>query len=213
MILFSLEWSSINVLFVPDVQKFCLMFIWIQGLSKQLLHHHGMQQQIWKCVKKKYPWHVFYHMGLINRLKFWLFCLSVAVRRLYFPPWAQSWIQKCSLCIPLCSSWPVRVSSCWFQVSPEHFFGEPDMKQYVYLQAQFPDRLLERVVLLSFQSGYIFIQTDKTLYTPKSVGKFNNLTLISYHVVLWNNATKTGWDINVDIFFTHIYLIRSTTEY
>ncbi|KAM9363158.1 complement C3-like [Symphorus nematophorus] len=42
------------------------------------------------------------------------------------------------------------------------------MKQYVYLQAQFPDRLLEKVVLVSFQSGYIFIQTDKTLYTPDS---------------------------------------------
>ncbi|XP_019744648.1 complement C3 [Hippocampus comes] len=48
------------------------------------------------------------------------------------------------------------------------FSTDPNMKQYVYLQAQFPDRLLEKVVLVSFQSGYIFIQTDKNLYTPDS---------------------------------------------
>nr|XP_057939783.1 complement C3-like [Doryrhamphus excisus] len=48
------------------------------------------------------------------------------------------------------------------------FNNDPNMKQYVYLQAQFPDRLLEKVVLVSFQSGYIFIQTDKNLYTPDS---------------------------------------------
>ncbi|XP_042282154.1 complement C3-like [Thunnus maccoyii] len=48
------------------------------------------------------------------------------------------------------------------------FSKDPNMKQYVYLQAQFPDHLLEKVVLVSLQSGYIFIQTDKTLYTPDS---------------------------------------------
>lgn len=48
------------------------------------------------------------------------------------------------------------------------------MKQNVYLHAQFPDRLLEKVVLVSFQSGYIFIQTDKTLYTPNSEGEFKH---------------------------------------
>uniref|UniRef100_A0A671YAH4 Complement C3-like n=1 Tax=Sparus aurata TaxID=8175 RepID=A0A671YAH4_SPAAU len=48
------------------------------------------------------------------------------------------------------------------------FSKDPSIKQYVYLQARFPDRLLEKVVMVSFQSGYIFIQTDKTLYTPES---------------------------------------------
>ncbi|XP_077426276.1 complement C3-like isoform X1 [Vanacampus margaritifer] len=52
------------------------------------------------------------------------------------------------------------------------FSTDPTMKQYVYLQAQFPDRLLEKVVLVSFQSGYIFIQTDKNLYTPDSTVKY-----------------------------------------
>nr|XP_046263023.1 complement C3-like [Scatophagus argus] len=48
------------------------------------------------------------------------------------------------------------------------FNRDPTVKQYVYLLAEFPDRVLEKVVLVSFQSGYIFIQTDKTLYTPGS---------------------------------------------
>ena len=47
------------------------------------------------------------------------------------------------------------------------------MKQYVYLRAQFPGKVLEKIVLVSFQSGYIFIQTDKTLYTPESKGELN----------------------------------------
>ncbi|XP_008300942.1 complement C3-like [Stegastes partitus] len=53
-------------------------------------------------------------------------------------------------------------------IPPADFRKDPNVKQYVYLQAQFPDRLLEKVVMVSFQSGYIFIQTDKTLYTPNS---------------------------------------------
>ncbi|XP_041838072.1 complement C3-like [Melanotaenia boesemani] len=48
------------------------------------------------------------------------------------------------------------------------FSKDPTVKQYVYLQAHFPGRVLEKVVLVSFQAGYIFIQTDKTLYTPNS---------------------------------------------
>uniref|UniRef100_A0A672GB00 Complement component c3a, duplicate 5 n=1 Tax=Salarias fasciatus TaxID=181472 RepID=A0A672GB00_SALFA len=54
------------------------------------------------------------------------------------------------------------------QLAGTKFIKDPNEKQYVYLQAQFDDRLLEKVVLVSFQSGYIFIQTDKTLYTPNS---------------------------------------------
>ena len=51
------------------------------------------------------------------------------------------------------------------------FVEDDTLNQYVYLQAQFPGHLLERVVLVSFQSGYIFVQTDKTIYTPSSTGK------------------------------------------
>ncbi|XP_058496236.1 complement C3-like isoform X2 [Solea solea] len=54
------------------------------------------------------------------------------------------------------------------KIPAEQFSRDATVKQYVYLQAQFPDRLLEKVVLVSFRSGYIFIQTDKSLYTPSS---------------------------------------------
>uniref|UniRef100_A0A672GY97 Anaphylatoxin-like domain-containing protein n=1 Tax=Salarias fasciatus TaxID=181472 RepID=A0A672GY97_SALFA len=54
------------------------------------------------------------------------------------------------------------------QISAATFSKDPRVKQHVYLQAQFDDQLLEKVVLVSFQSGHIFIQTDKTLYTPDS---------------------------------------------
>uniref|UniRef100_A0A672H4B0 Macroglobulin domain-containing protein n=1 Tax=Salarias fasciatus TaxID=181472 RepID=A0A672H4B0_SALFA len=54
------------------------------------------------------------------------------------------------------------------KISAATFSKDPRVKQHVYLQAQFDDQLLEKVVLVSFQSGHIFIQTDKTLYTPDS---------------------------------------------
>ncbi|XP_014834357.1 PREDICTED: complement C3-like [Poecilia mexicana] len=59
------------------------------------------------------------------------------------------------------------------------FSKDPTMKQYVYLQANFPDKTLEKVVLVSLQSGYIFIQTDKTLYTPNSRVSFRLFALTS----------------------------------
>ncbi|KAJ8283257.1 hypothetical protein COCON_G00021070 [Conger conger] len=39
-------------------------------------------------------------------------------------------------------------------------------KQFVYLNAKFGSHVVEAEVLLSFHSGYIFIQTDKPLYNP-----------------------------------------------
>ncbi|KAK9981658.1 hypothetical protein ABG768_001182 [Culter alburnus] len=51
----------------------------------------------------------------------------------------------------------------------QNFFSDdPLKKQYVFLQAQFPSSTLEKVVMVSFQSGYIFVQTDKPIYTPAS---------------------------------------------
>ncbi|XP_044850166.1 venom factor-like [Mauremys mutica] len=43
-----------------------------------------------------------------------------------------------------------------------------DVKQYVAVQARSPQFNLEKVVLVTFHSGYIFIQTDKTIFTPGS---------------------------------------------
>lgn len=56
------------------------------------------------------------------------------------------------------------------QIPGVDFSKDPNVNQYVYLKAQFPDADLEKLVLVTFQSGYIYIQTDKTLYIPNSKG-------------------------------------------
>ncbi|KAM3924657.1 venom factor-like [Leptodactylus fuscus] len=45
---------------------------------------------------------------------------------------------------------------------------DPNVKQYVYVTVRSPVCNMEKVVLLGHQSGYIIIQTDKTIYTPGS---------------------------------------------
>ncbi|XP_036383892.1 complement C3-like isoform X1 [Megalops cyprinoides] len=57
------------------------------------------------------------------------------------------------------------------------FHKESRLQQYICLQAKFPQRQLEKVVLLSFQSGYIFVQTDKTIYTPASTVRYRVFAL------------------------------------
>ncbi|XP_070966190.1 complement C3-like [Oncorhynchus clarkii lewisi] len=73
------------------------------------------------------------------------------------------------------------------------FFDEDyTVNQYVYLQAEFPGHLLEKVVLVSFQTGYIFVQTDKTIYTPESK--------VYYRVFALNSGLEPVSDIiNVEI--------------
>uniref|UniRef100_A0A8C3XTM3 Uncharacterized protein n=1 Tax=Chelydra serpentina TaxID=8475 RepID=A0A8C3XTM3_CHESE len=48
---------------------------------------------------------------------------------------------------------------------------------YVVVQAKFPQQTLEKVVLVHFHSGYIFIQTDKTIYTPGSTVLYRIFTV------------------------------------
>ncbi|XP_067260267.1 complement C3-like [Chanodichthys erythropterus] len=60
----------------------------------------------------------------------------------------------------------------------QNFFSDdPLEKQYVFLQARFPSRTLEKVVMVSFQSGYIFVQTDKPIYTPASTVQYRIFSL------------------------------------
>ncbi|CAL8354816.1 unnamed protein product [Boreogadus saida] len=55
------------------------------------------------------------------------------------------------------------------KIPADEFRDDPTLKQHVSLEARFPDGTsLKKVVLVSFQSGFIFIQTDKPLYTPNS---------------------------------------------
>uniref|UniRef100_A0A8C9S837 Complement C3 n=1 Tax=Scleropages formosus TaxID=113540 RepID=A0A8C9S837_SCLFO len=55
-----------------------------------------------------------------------------------------------------------------YQLKEDFFDKDSNKKQFVYLEAKFPQHTLQKVVLLSFQSGFIFVQTDKTIYTPTS---------------------------------------------
>uniref|UniRef100_A0AAY4BQP0 Uncharacterized protein n=1 Tax=Denticeps clupeoides TaxID=299321 RepID=A0AAY4BQP0_9TELE len=59
----------------------------------------------------------------------------------------------------------------------EFFDEDSSENQYVYLQAQFPSGVLEKITLVSFQSGYVFVQTDKTVYTPGSTVKYRILSM------------------------------------
>uniref|UniRef100_A0AAZ3QD92 Anaphylatoxin-like domain-containing protein n=1 Tax=Oncorhynchus tshawytscha TaxID=74940 RepID=A0AAZ3QD92_ONCTS len=75
---------------------------------------------------------------------------------------------------------------------PGFFDEDYTVNQYVYLQAEFPGHLLEKVVLVSFQTGYIFVQTDKTIYTPESK--------VYYRVFALNSGLEAVSDIiNVEI--------------
>ncbi|XP_067258556.1 complement C3-like [Chanodichthys erythropterus] len=60
----------------------------------------------------------------------------------------------------------------------QNFFSDdPLEKQYVFLQAQFKSSTLEKMVMVSFQSGYIFVQTDKPIYTPASTVQYRIFSL------------------------------------
>lgn len=69
-------------------------------------------------------------------------------------------------------------SSLYTKILAIEFSKDHNIKLYTYLQAQFPDHQLEEVVLVSFHSGNIFIQTDKTVYTPGSTGKSRTTSLL-----------------------------------
>ncbi|KAL6481994.1 hypothetical protein MHYP_G00100740 [Metynnis hypsauchen] len=53
------------------------------------------------------------------------------------------------------------------------FDTDSETKQYVYLKATFDGpQTVGKAVMVSFQSGYIFVQTDKTIYTPDSTVRY-----------------------------------------
>ncbi|KAL1281259.1 hypothetical protein QQF64_000062 [Cirrhinus molitorella] len=54
------------------------------------------------------------------------------------------------------------------EVPGNAFSFEKGVEQYAILQAQFPQKLLEKKVMVIFQSGHVVLQTDKTIYTPDS---------------------------------------------
>uniref|UniRef100_A0A8C8GJH5 Anaphylatoxin-like domain-containing protein n=1 Tax=Oncorhynchus tshawytscha TaxID=74940 RepID=A0A8C8GJH5_ONCTS len=82
---------------------------------------------------------------------------------------------------------------------PDFFDEDYTGSQYVNLYAQFPSHKLEKVVLVSFQTGYIFIQMDKTIYTPEST--------VKYRVFSLNSGLEPVTDsINVEIMVSKVVL-------
>ncbi|XP_045897819.1 complement C3-like [Micropterus dolomieu] len=80
------------------------------------------------------------------------------------------------------------------------FSKDPNVKQYVYLQANFPDVELQKLVLVSFQSGYIYIQTDKTIYTPNSKVHYRMFAVSPrMEPVERDNETRTDASIAIEI--------------
>ncbi|MCJ8748174.1 hypothetical protein PDJAM_G00162310, partial [Pangasius djambal] len=62
---------------------------------------------------------------------------------------------------------PIKIS-----LNDQVFKVDSEEQQYVYLKATWKDVFLEKIVMVSFQSGSLFIQTDKTIYTPDSTVKY-----------------------------------------
>ncbi|XP_046890664.1 complement C3-like [Hypomesus transpacificus] len=93
-----------------------------------------------------------------------------------------------------------------FQSFVEVFIPEEDhinmddrQKQYVYLQAHFPSGTLEKVVLASFQAGYIFIQTDKPIYNPGTTVLYRALAVTPRMEPLTKDQFEQDKDISIDI--------------
>uniref|UniRef100_A0A673L552 Anaphylatoxin-like domain-containing protein n=1 Tax=Sinocyclocheilus rhinocerous TaxID=307959 RepID=A0A673L552_9TELE len=84
----------------------------------------------------------------------------------------------------------------------DYFSADPLEKQYVYLQAQFPSITLEQVVMLSFQSGYIFVQTDKPIYTPASTVHYRIFSLTP------NMKPLDGSGITMEIMVNTLQCVR-----
>uniref|UniRef100_A0A2K6FFT9 Complement C3 n=1 Tax=Propithecus coquereli TaxID=379532 RepID=A0A2K6FFT9_PROCO len=50
-------------------------------------------------------------------------------------------------------------------------------RKFVIIRASFGPTVVEKPVLVSLQSGYLFIQTDKTIYTPSSTVRYRIFTV------------------------------------
>lgn len=86
------------------------------------------------------------------------------------------------------------------QIPAERFSNDPNIKQYVHLQGEFGTQTLEKIVLISLQYGYIFIQTDKTIYTPSTTGESFTPLLMRYtnqhqHKMIWSPSLDRTWSL------------------
>uniref|UniRef100_A0A8C4L456 Uncharacterized protein n=1 Tax=Equus asinus asinus TaxID=83772 RepID=A0A8C4L456_EQUAS len=81
-------------------------------------------------------------------------------------------------------------------------------QSFVTVQAAFGGTTVEKVVLVGAQSGYLFIQTDKTIYTPGSTVLYRIFTLDSKllpvgRTVIFSIETPDGIQIKRDSLSSH----------
>ncbi|CAI9577102.1 unnamed protein product [Staurois parvus] len=73
------------------------------------------------------------------------------------------------------------------KIPSKDLLKDRNVKQYVYVTVRSQVCNLEKVVLLGHQSGYVFLQTDKTIYTPGSTVLYR-IFLMNYKMSPINKA-------------------------
>ncbi|KAM3924659.1 A.superbus venom factor 1-like [Leptodactylus fuscus] len=75
------------------------------------------------------------------------------------------------------------LSTATVKIPSKNLAKNPKSKQYVYVTVKSPMCNLEKVVPLSYQSGYVFIQPNKAIYTPGST--------VHYHMFFMNHKMSS----------------------
>uniref|UniRef100_A0A8C5UL27 Complement C3 n=1 Tax=Microcebus murinus TaxID=30608 RepID=A0A8C5UL27_MICMU len=81
-------------------------------------------------------------------------------------------------------------------------------RKFVIIRASFGPTVVEKPVLVSLQSGYLFIQTDKTIYTPGSTVRYRIFTvdhklLPVGRTVMVSIENPEGIPVKLDSFSSH----------
>nr|XP_015204504.1 PREDICTED: complement C3-like isoform X1 [Lepisosteus oculatus] len=92
------------------------------------------------------------------------------------------------------------------KIPDNSFKKESSSNQYVILQARFEGEVLEKIVLVSFLSGYIFVQTDKSIYTPTDTVLYRVFALTSRMIPCQTSVSieimnPDGIVVQRDVFF------------
>ncbi|XP_072006362.1 complement C3-like [Engystomops pustulosus] len=82
-----------------------------------------------------------------------------------------------------------------------HLEKDPNKKQFVYVKMTSPVCSLEKVVLVSYQSGFIFIQTDKPIYTPGSLVLYRLFTMTP-------NLSPTSKSVTIEFWTPENVLVK-----
>uniref|UniRef100_A0A665VT32 Macroglobulin domain-containing protein n=1 Tax=Echeneis naucrates TaxID=173247 RepID=A0A665VT32_ECHNA len=76
------------------------------------------------------------------------------------------------------------------KLSSSHFDHEEKKDNYVYLKVNFQGfHIEERMIMVSLQTGYIFIQTDKPVYNPGNIVHFRTFVSSPYFKAIDESIT------------------------